>query len=119
VPQPEAEALRRDAIWDEENTRWRKREPSRKTLIEFAEGTARPKRAFGLSYPTAKSPKKQGKPSNEEVPIQLSLGPVRSRIKPGPLKLKTRSIEDSILVGFQETYVDTVLEVGAGKQPMM
>jgi kinesin family protein 3/17 len=115
VPQPEAEALRRDAIWDEENTRWRKPEPSRKTLIEIAEGTDRPKSALGLSYPAAKPPTKRRKPFDEEFPIQLSPTPVRSRLKSGPLKLRTRSIEDSIMAGFQENYVDAVLEVGTGK----
>jgi kinesin family protein 3/17 len=111
VPQSEAEATKRDAVYDEETNKWRKPDLDRKTLVQTVVSLDRPKSALGMAYPTAGGPKKLKKPTDEPFTIQLAPSPVRSRLKPGPMRLRTHSIEDSITAAFQESYGDAVVEV--------
>jgi hypothetical protein len=113
VPQAEADNLKRTAVWDEEKRVYRKPEVDKRTLAQKVVSVERPKSATGAAHPSAGSSKTGTRlRKHENMPtVQIGPVPVKSRLKQGPMRLKARSVEDSILAAFQDTETEIVIDI--------
>jgi kinesin family protein 3/17 len=113
VPQAEAENLKKIAVWDEEKRVYRKQEVDKRTLAQKVVSVERPKSATGAAHPSAGSTATGSRlRKHENMPtVQIGPVPVKSRLKPGPMKLKARSVEESILAAFQDTEAEIVIDI--------
>ncbi|OHT09104.1 Kinesin motor domain containing protein [Tritrichomonas foetus] len=106
IPESEVESIRKNFVYNKEKNVWEKAELDKKALVSRVMSLERPKSAVGGRHPTV---------VKEEIPamgnIQLSPMPVKSRIKPGPMKTQARCIEDSITQAFKDDGMDFVLDV--------
>jgi kinesin family protein 3/17 len=112
VPQGEVENLRKILVWDEERRIWKKPEPDKRALSQKVVSVERPKSATGASQPMTGGKSSGRLKKQTQMPsVQLAPQPVKSRLKPGPMKMKSKSIEESLLAAFQDNDEEIVIDV--------
>jgi kinesin family protein 3/17 len=112
VPAIEAENLRKSLVYDEERKVWKRPEPDKKSLAQKVLSVERPKSATGAAQPTAGTKAVGRLKKQTQMPsIQLAPHPVKSRLKPGPGKMKSKSVEECITAALHDAVSEVVIDV--------
>ena len=101
----EVENIRRRFVFNEEKNIWEEAELDKKALVGRVMSLEKPKSAVGGRHPIV------SKESMPTIQLQLQPMPVKSRLKPGPMKLQVRCIEESISQAFKDNGTDFILDV--------
>jgi kinesin family protein 3/17 len=112
VPAFEAENLRKTLVYDEERKVWKRPEADKKSLAQKVLSVERPKSATGAVQPQA-SGKIAGRLKKQaQMPsIQLAPHTVKSRVKPGPTKMKSKSVEEALAAALQDLVNEVEIDV--------
>ena len=105
IPEAEVENIRRRFVFNEEKNIWEEAELDKKALVGRVMSLEKPKSAVGGRHPIV------SKESMPTIQLQLQPMPVKSRLKPGPMKLQVRCIEESISQAFKDNGTDFILDV--------
>jgi kinesin family protein 3/17 len=112
VPQTEVDGIKKVAVWDEEKKVYSRGEIDKRAKAQKILSVERPKSATGAAQPSASAAKGLKPVRKDQMPpVQLGPVPVRSRLRAGPVRLKSASVEESILAAFQDTETEIVVDI--------
>jgi kinesin family protein 3/17 len=132
IPESYVHRIRTQSTFDEETFRWSPPVICERSIQDRIFDTVRPKSALGFNFPTS-TERETGtgtgtgpitgpagnvthqSPNVEMRVIDLGIPSIPSRLKPGPVKIRTRNIEEVIAAAFKDPGPEIVVDIPDGR----